>query len=650
MTAAGAVQGAVDSPAGRALRILLIEDSALDAQLITAQLEEAGFAFELVRVQSHPELDAALADCPYDLILSDYNIPGFDGVAALAAAHRACPEVPFLFISGALGEDKAIELLKRGATDYVLKDRLERLVPSIERALREAREKAERRRAEEARLESERALRTLMGNMPGMAFRCRPVPPWVFDYASPGAAELTGYRPEDFYAGGLTTWSALMHPEDIERVARDAEAAFTERRQLTVTYRIRTRTGDEKWVWDRSIGIYADDGTLQAIEGFVSDVTERTRAEQEREKLARLVEHSPEFVGYASLDGWPAYVNPAGLRMVGLASLEAARGRHILELFCAEEREGVERTVIPAVLRDGHWEAEFRWQRFDTGAAFPVSVRMFTVTDPKTRQPLALATVTRDITEERRHEEDERKRGEFEKQLLGIVSHDLRNPLNTISMGAQMLLRDEGLSDRNTKTVRRIVSAADRAARMIHDLLDFTHARLGGGIPVSPQPLELHAHVAGVLEELQHTHPDRELSLEHEGDTHGAWDPDRIAQLVVNLAGNALKYSPQGTTVTVRTRGEPGAVVLEVHNFGPPIAPDLLPHIFEPLSRGASKVDMQTRSIGLGLYIVESIVRAHNGRVEARSSAEAGTTFVVRLPRAGALDAERDPTDTRARR
>jgi PAS domain S-box-containing protein len=618
---------------GRTLRILLLEDSALDAQLIEARLEEAGLSFELKRVDSPPELDAALSGCAYDLILSDYHIPGFDGVAALGAAHRACPEVPFLFISGALGEDKAIELLRRGATDYVLKDRLERLVPSIERALREAREKDEHRRAEEARLESERALRTLMGNMPGMAFRCRPVPPWVFDYASPGVVELTGYQPEDFYAGGVTTWSALMHPEDVERVARDADAAFTERRQLTVTYRIRTRAGDEKWVWDRSIGIYADDGTLQTIEGFVSDVTERTRAAQEREKLARLVENSPDFVGYADLDGWPTYINRAGLQMVGLESLEAARGKHLLEFFPAEERAIMERTVIPAVLRDGHWEADTRWRRFDTGEPIPVGFRMFTVTDPRTGQPLALATVTRDITEKKRHEEDERRRGEFEKQLIGIVSHDLRNPLNTISMGAQMLLRDEGLTDRNTKAVRRIVSAAERATRMIHDLLDFTHARLGGGIPVSPVPIDLHAHVTGVLEELQHTHSERELRLEHEGDTHGSWDPDRIAQLVTNLVGNAVKYSPQGSTVTVRTRGERDAVVLEVHNVGQPIAPDLLPHVFEPLSRGTTKIDMQTRSIGLGLYIVESIVRAHNGRVEARSSAEAGTTFVVRLPR-----------------
>ncbi len=502
---ASAAYGALSPTKHGPLSLLLVEDSPQDAELIKAWLEEGGLVFELTRVDTHAGFNEAIAGCRFDLILLDYNVPSFDGVAALAAAHLACPEVPFLFVSGALGEEKAIELLKRGATDYVLKDRLERLVPSVERALREAHEKTERRLAEERLRLRERTLSTLMGNLPGMAFRCQPDQPWIFEFASEGCQALTGWRPEDFYASGVLTWASIVHPEDIERVEREAKASFRERRQLTMTYRIRTRQGELRWVWSRASAQYRPDGTVECVEGFATDITQQKAAEEEI-----------------------------------------------------------------------------------------------------------------------------KQRAEFEQQLLGIVSHDLRNPLNAIVLGAATLLKREGLDEKSTQSVRRILRSADRATRMIRDLLDFTQVRLGGGIPVEVKPLDLHTHAEQVLEELEQSH---RLVLTQEGDTRGEWDPDRVAQVITNLVGNALKYSQPGTPVSVRTRGDGAVVIFEVHNQGEPIAPALLPALFKPLSRGAGKVDMETRSIGLGLYIVESIVRAHGGAIDVNSTVEEGTRFTVRLPR-----------------
>jgi signal transduction histidine kinase len=131
------------------LRILLLEDSRLDAELALTRLTEGGVASEVVRVETRADYVAELERDRFDLILADYSLPSFDGGSALAIARERCPEVPFIFVSGALGEELAIETLKDGATDYVLKQRLERLVPSIQRALREAEERAERRRLEE---------------------------------------------------------------------------------------------------------------------------------------------------------------------------------------------------------------------------------------------------------------------------------------------------------------------------------------------------------------------------------------------------------------------------------------------------------------------------------------------------------------------
>jgi signal transduction histidine kinase len=132
------------------LRLLLIEDSALDAELILARLTEGSFVCASWRVQTRADYEAALAGCAFDVILADFALPSFDGITALKLAQERCPDVPFLFVSGAMGEEVAIETLKSGATDYVLKQRLERLVPAVRRALREAAERAERRRLEEA--------------------------------------------------------------------------------------------------------------------------------------------------------------------------------------------------------------------------------------------------------------------------------------------------------------------------------------------------------------------------------------------------------------------------------------------------------------------------------------------------------------------
>jgi DNA-binding NtrC family response regulator len=130
------------------LRILLVEDSLLDAELIYANLTNGGLDCELVRVETRPDFLKALEEESFELILSDYSLPSFDGISALDIAQATCPEVPFIFVSATLGEELAIETLKSGATDYVLKQRLDRLVPAVNRALREAKERSDRKQAE----------------------------------------------------------------------------------------------------------------------------------------------------------------------------------------------------------------------------------------------------------------------------------------------------------------------------------------------------------------------------------------------------------------------------------------------------------------------------------------------------------------------
>ncbi|PTL75683.1 PAS domain S-box protein [Vitiosangium sp. GDMCC 1.1324] len=225
--------------------------------------------------------------------------------------------------------------------------------------------------------------------------------------------------------------------------------------------------------------------------------------------------------------------------------------------------------------------------------------------------------------------------------VVAMVSHDLRNPLNAITLAATALLKREDVSSRTTKAVSRIFAAADRASRMIRELLDFTQARVGG-IPIHPRPLDLHEHVRRVVEEVQLAWPERRIEFQASGDGWGQWDEGRLAQVVTNLVGNALQHGQADLPVRVSIRGGPSDVVLEVHNDGPPIPPELLPNLFEPYRRGTEPSERRG-SLGLGLYISRQIILGHGGTVEVHSTVEDGTTFTVRLPRRSHTKPDRAP-------
>ncbi len=247
-------------------------------------------------------------------------------------------------------------------------------------------------------------------------------------------------------------------------------------------------------------------------------------------------------------------------------------------------------------------------------------------------QPTHFTGATADITEQKRLEAETRQRAAFERQLIGIVSHDLRNPLSAITLTASALKR-QASDEHQQRGIHRIHTSAERANRMIRNLLDFTQARHRGTIPIQRTSADMHELVRAVVDEARAARPERSIEVSQAGNGAGQWDADRLAQVISNLLSNALQYSPASSPVRVATRGEGETLVMEVHNSGPPIAAELLPRIFEPLERGTELVDSEGRSIGLGLYIVRHLVLSHGGRVDVHSTSAEGTTFTVRLPR-----------------
>jgi signal transduction histidine kinase len=229
-------------------------------------------------------------------------------------------------------------------------------------------------------------------------------------------------------------------------------------------------------------------------------------------------------------------------------------------------------------------------------------------------------------------QEESARTARFREEFIGVIGHDLRNPVSAILTGAHALLKRNTLSAADAAIARRIATSSQRVAHMIEDLSDFTRGRLGGGIRIVRGAANLRDICGRVVEELQITHPGSSIVLRANRDLSGEWDADRLSQVVSNLLSNALEHGTPGTPVRVELSGHSNAVTIQVVNQGRTIAPDELDTLFEPFRRGRDTHSSPRRGLGLGLYIVERIVSAHEGTVTA-ASGDDGTRFTVTLPR-----------------
>lgn len=221
--------------------------------------------------------------------------------------------------------------------------------------------------------------------------------------------------------------------------------------------------------------------------------------------------------------------------------------------------------------------------------------------------------------------------------FLAILGHDLRDPLNRISMAAQLASRSANEDPGSAKALSMIKTNTETITRLISDLIDFASTGLGSAMPLTRGPVDLEKLCCDVFEGFCFSYPQRTLRFHSDGDLAGDWDAARLQQVVSNLMRNALQHgSPEGP-VDLSVASEESTVVLSVCNEGPPIPSERLGKIFDPLMRNAVPEESAARqasgSIGLGLYIVREIVVAHGGTVEVTSTTQAGKTFTVRLPR-----------------
>ncbi|HEX7070217.1 MAG TPA: PAS domain S-box protein, partial [Rhodothermales bacterium] len=297
------------------MRIVHLEDCELDSELIRAHLQSEGIEAEFLRVETEAEFVDALRE-PVDLILSDYSLPGWDAMEALHWVRQQRPDVPFLFVTGALGEERAIETLKAGATDYVLKDRLGRLGPSVRRALREARERRDRKSIEESLRESEERFRLMAQTVPSILFTTDPT--GACDYVNERFTEFTGLPLE---AALGSDWLQTVHPDDLMTLRARWKHSLSAGVPFECEYRLRGKDGVYRWFVSRSRPIRNAQGQIAKWFGAATDIEDQKRVEaalrDSESRLRRLVESNIIGVILANEEGLIYESNTAFLETIG---------------------------------------------------------------------------------------------------------------------------------------------------------------------------------------------------------------------------------------------------------------------------------------------------------------------------------------------
>lgn len=441
----------------------------------------------------------------------------------------------------------------------------------------------------------------------------------------------------------LDALRAAVHPEDraeIEGVVQQALDPQTSGR-YQLQYRVKAGPGEYRWVQTTGHALF-EHGVPRQIVGTAIEVTQRMEAELAREGLFEALEAQP-LVQVLVLEGREHVItmmneeyrrNVAdGRDLVGMPIWKAfphlAAWEHSVTEVMEKGQPLVARNLpVPILLSEGTFE-----DRYFDFVMQPLRGRTGKI-DGTLNLSLDVTTSVEARRSLEQFVDQEKDRAALERQLIGIVSHDLGNPIAAIKLSVRKLLDPKRpLEPGAEKLVHAMEITLEGVSRLVNDLLDFTLARQGTGLSIVRAPMNVHEAVRQSVEELRALFPHRELHFDHEGEGAGTWDRSRLSQITVNLVTNALKHGEPRAPVRVSTHGFADHVELRVWNAGEPIPEDLLPRLFEPMTRGREHPPELGRSVGLGLYIVRHIVDAVGGSISVTSKAEAGTTFVVSFPR-----------------
>ncbi len=620
------------------LRVLAVEDSEDDALLLARELRKGGFDADFTRVDTEEGLLSALAGKPWDVALCDYSMPHFSGMAALRIIRRMIPELPIIFVSGTVGEDFAVEAMRAGANDYMMKGNLLRLVPALERELRDTSVRVARRRAEEALRQNEANLQ--------VALEAGGLGEWKWNIVtgettwSARCKALYGFRPD--FQMSFEGFLAAIHPDDRGRTEAALSKAVEDRTDYDVEKRVVWPDGSTHWTASRGRVFCDAGGNPLHMTGVTMDITERKRAEDALRKLSWAVEQSPVSIIITDTHGNIEYVNPKFTQVSGY-SYEEVIGQNPRILKSGEVPQEEYKRLWDTIQAGGEWRGEFHNRKKD-GTLYWELASISPIVDTAGKITHFLA-VKEDITERKRLEEEFRQAQKLEAvgQLAGGVAHDFNNILTAILMHLGLLRDDPDVTPALQSALRELQMEAKRAANLTRQMLLFSRRQM-----MEAKPIDLNDVVDNMTKMLRRLiGEDIDLSLQ--GQSTSAWvmaDAGMMDQVLLNLCVNARDAMPKGGKLTVSTRrldlrqedslsipeARPGShVCLSVADTGCGMNQAILEHIFEPFFTTKEP----GKGTGLGLATVYGIVKQHHGWVEVESEEGKGTCFRVFLPALG---------------
>ena len=613
--------------AKRNLQVLIVEDSPTDAELLVRELQRFGYLVTYKRVETARTLREALDQPGWDIVLSDYAMPHFTGLKALELVKTSGLDLPFLLVSGTVGEDVAVEAMRAGAQDYLGKDRLARLAPAVARELREA----EVRRA---RRQSEDQVRQL-----SHAVQQAPVSIVITDtegkieYVNPKFTEITGYTMEEVRGQNPRILKSGETPAEEYQKLWAAIAAGHEWRG---EFHNRKKNGELFWESVSISPIRDAAGKITHYLAAKEDITERKRAEEKIREQAALLDKTNDAIYVCDLDHAVLFWNSGAERLYGWTRAEILQ-RNTRKLFPQSLLPG--ENVDALLLERGSWSGE-RHQLNKAGENIVVFSRLTLVHDER-GQARSVIAIDSDITEKKQLEAQFLRAQRLESlgSLASGIAHDLNNVLAPILM-AMPLLRGSVQNELGQKLLATIEASARRGADIVKQVLTFARGVQGERVPLQFR------HILNDMAEIAGETFPKNIRLETDV-AADLWiilgDATQLHQALMNLCVNARDAMPEGGRLTI-TAGNitldesfaqmtPGAapgpyVRLRVADTGTGIAPEHLDKIFEPFF--TTKAAGQ--GTGLGLSTVLGIARSHGGFVCVKSEVGIGTCFELYLP------------------
>jgi PAS domain S-box-containing protein len=506
---------------------------------------------------------------------------------------------------------------------------------------------SERKQAMDALKESRRQIATLLGNLQGMAYRCLNDKNRTMEFVSEGGYELTGYEPEDLVCNNKISYNDLIHPDDQEMVWNQVQEALKINQSFKLSYRIRTKNGKEKWVWEQGIGIYSGDGNLTALEGFITDITERKHAEGEIRKLSRSIEQSPTIVIITDLQGTIEYVNPKFYEVTGYSPNEVI-GKNPKILKSGNTPKKVYKSLWKTITAGKEWYGEFH-NRKKNGELYWESANIFPLKNEYGKITHFIGMME-DITIRKNMEQDlikaKEKAEESDKlksSFLANMSHEIRTPMNAIIGFSQLLSDPETSEDERNHYINLIQNSGNDLLGLIDDIIDISKIEAGqikifkSQYFVDNILLELYDSYSEYLKTKKNKKDLKLIYNRPKGGHHIViyTDIDRFKQIIRNLISNAIKFTDAGSVefgFTVDYNKQYSNIRFYVKDTGIGISKDKLDVIFESFRQASVSDTKIYGGTGLGLAITKRLVEILGDEIWVISIPGRGSTFYFTIP------------------